>query len=138
MSGNPYRLLRITLISWAFVGLAAWNALRLGEALRFRTTLGDYGGRPGPWYLIISGGLWLIFFLSASWSLWRGKTWGRSFAVGTTLGYAVWYWSDRIILQGSRPTGNFSLVFTIVLVILTLAILYSPASSRFFRRENHE
>ncbi len=116
--------------------VAAWNGLRLGEALYFWKTLNEYGAH--PLYISMSGGIWLIIGLVLAWSLWRGKTWGWLSTILATAGYSCWYWFDQLVLQEPHTNWPFVLTTNIILVLIILFILFSRKTRRFFMRHTHE
>ena len=130
---RPTRLIILTMLVFCFT---LWNGLRLGEAVFFWKTLLEYGSH--PIYISTSGGVWLVSGLLLTWGLWQGKPWAWSVAILATLGYAAWYWIDRLIIQKPHANWPFALVATIVLLSLFLYILISHKIRRFFQREHHE
>jgi hypothetical protein len=127
---------RVTILVIAFLAGAAWNGLRLGNAIFFWKTLESRDVQ--PLYLAISGGVWLIIGILLAWGLWAGKSWARMAALGGVIGYYAWYWFDRLVLQQPHANGPFALVITIIILILTVLILFSPKTKRFFQKNIHE
>ena len=115
---------------------AAWNGLRLGEALSFWKTLEEYGAY--PLYIAMSGGVWLITGLFLVRGLWQGKAWGRLAALGGAAGYASWYWFDRLVLQKPHANWPFAMIATIVFLLLILFILFSRGTRQFFQKDAYE
>lgn len=133
---KQHRPVGVTILAILAFLLAAWNGLRLGEAIFFWKTLAEYGAH--PLYIAISGGVWFVAGLLLAWGLWRGKPWAWVAALGGAAGYASWYWFDRLILQQPHANWPFSLIFTVVSVSLILVILFSHNTKRFFQRDSHE
>jgi len=113
--------------------LAAWNGLRLVEAIFFWKTLAEYGTH--PIYIAVSGGVWLIAGLLLVWGLWLGKTWSWMAAFTGTAGYAAWYWFDRLVLQKTHANWPFALTATVVSLLIILPILSLRSTRLFFQRD---
>jgi hypothetical protein len=122
----------ITILAIFILWFAAWNGLRLSEAIFFWKTLEQYGAY--SLYISISGGVWLIAGLFLIWGLWQGKAWGWLSALGGTFGYTVWYWIDRLALQKPHSNWPFALIENIIFLIGILIILFSRRTKCFFER----
>lgn len=116
--------------------LAAWNGLRLWEAIYFWKTLARYDAP--PLYIAISGGVWLVTGVLLTWGLWRGKFWARGAVLIGISGYTIWYWFDRLALQQPHANWPFALIVTVVFLSLILFILFSRKTKQFFQRDAHE
>jgi hypothetical protein len=138
MSQSMHRPLRVTLFGWALVGLSAWNALRLLEALLFWSVLAEYRAEPGPLYVAAGGAFWLICGAVLVFGWMKGRTWAWPAACGFSLGYGLWYWLDRLLAEAPRPTWPFALGFTLVLLAVAAFSLLSRRTLRHFHREPHE
>ncbi len=134
MSTKSNRPIAIILESILVFVFTAWNGLRLGETIFFEKTLVDYHARPGPFYIAVTGGIWLLAGLALLWGLWSGKTWSQSITFVAALSYALWYWLDRLIFQSQDINWIFSLVTTFVLLALVGLGLNSHNSARYFRQ----
>ena len=130
------RPIRVTLLALMVIGFAAWNGLRLGETIFFWKTLAEYGAY--PLYITVSGGVWLLTGLFLVWGLWQGKAWCWAAVFSGTVGYASWYWFDRLVLQKLHTNWPFALVTTAVFLFFILFILYSHSTRRFLQRDEHE
>jgi hypothetical protein len=64
-SETNFRPIRVTLLALLMLVIALWNGLRLGQAIFFWKTLQEYGA--SPWYIVISGGFWLLGGLALAW-----------------------------------------------------------------------
>jgi hypothetical protein len=130
------RPIRITLLAIIVFFVSVGNGLRLGETIFFWYTLAEYGAH--PFYMAISGAVWLTAGLSLVWGLWQGKAWGWVVTLGGLIGYTIWFWFDRLVIQ--KPHANLPFVLTgyIVLLTLILIILFSRKTRRFFQKDTHE
>jgi uncharacterized integral membrane protein len=129
------RPIRITILAILILYLAAWNALRMGEAFVFWKVLKEYGA--DPTYISLSGAIWFIAGLLLAWGLWHGNTWAWMAALGCTIGYSGWYWFDRRFLQIPHANWPFVLIVNIVLLLLFFIILFSNKTKRYFKRDDH-
>jgi predicted permease len=130
------RPIGVTILALFVLFTALWSSLRLGEAIFLWKSLAEYGAH--PLYIAISGGVWLIAGLFLVWCLWQGKAWGWVAAFSGTVGYASWYWFDRLVLQRLHANWPFALVATAVFLFFILFILSSHSTRRFFQRDDHE
>ena len=126
----------ITILEILFLLFAAWNGLRLGETIFFWKTLGEFGAF--PLYIALTGAVWLIVSLLLFLTFWRGKAWGRLAALIGMLGYTIWYWFDRLVLQKPHANLQFVAVVNILFLLLVLLILISRKTRIFFQRDTHE
>jgi len=126
------RPVRITILSIFIFCFAAWNGLRLGEAIYFWKTIAEFNA--SPLYISISGAAWLITGLLLFWGLWQGKAWGWVAAISGTAGYTIWYWLDRLILQEHHANWPFVLISQIIYLPIIYSILLSPRTKRYFKR----
>jgi hypothetical protein len=138
MSDREHRPLRVTLFAWLLAAISAWNALRLLEALLFWRILAEYRAEPGPLYVAASGALWLVcgVILIPGWL--KGRTWAWPAGCAFAPGYALWYWLDRLLAQGPRPSWPFALGLSLALLALAGFSLLSRPTLRYFHREPHE
>lgn len=134
------RPLRVTLLTFAALLLAGWGALRFGEAIAFWPVLREYGARPTPLYLAISGGVWLLTGLALAAGLWLGKNWAWYAALAAAAGCGLWYWCDRLFLQQPRANWPFALGVTLAALLSVFLILFSRSTLSFFQvqRTPHE
>ncbi len=126
---------RVTLFAFVAFFFAAWNALRLGEAIYLWKTLIEYGAH--PWYIAITGAAWCMIGSFLVWGLWKGKFWAWLGAIITVVLYVAWYWLDRFFLQTPHANIQYSIFATSVLVLFFFFILFTPRTVRFFRRAHH-
>jgi hypothetical protein len=129
---------RVTLLAWALLGLSAWNALRLLQALRFWSVLSEYRARPAPLYLALTGGVWMAAGGMLAAACLRGKVWAWPGACGFVLAYGLWYWLDRLLAQGPRPGVPLALALTLILLGLAALVLLSGRTRRFFGTGRHD
>jgi hypothetical protein len=121
----------ITLLSFAIVGLALWNGLRLIQAIAFWSILKEFHSNPGPLYLACSGGIWLLFGSSIALGLWKGKEWAWFTTLGGGFLYTCWYWFDRLVLQEHHSNWPFALGFN-GLILLSFGLLFRHSVIHFF------
>lgn len=136
---HPPRPIRISLLAISNCLISVWYGLRLVEAIRFWGSLSEYHARPGPLYISATGGFWLLAGLALAWGLWSGKSWGWYGEIRGSVGYIIWYWFDRLILQYPHANWPFALACSIFGLAVVLLILLSPKTVRYFHpRGNHE
>ena len=137
MTRRPFS---VTILLWLVLSLTAWSALRLYSALQWWSTLREFASPPGPWYIALSAGFWLIVSIVLLWGIARAKPWTRYALFGAGTIAMVWYWGDRLLLQ--RPNGNwpYILVLTVLLLIVLSVSVFSPGTKTFFfsKREAHD
>jgi hypothetical protein len=128
--------IRISILAICLLWFTGLNGLRLGEAIYFWKTLEEY--RLSPFYISLSGGLWLIIGLMLVWGLWQRKAWGRIAVICGTAGYTFWYWFDRLVLQEPQANWPISLIANIILLLMIIYILFSRKTRLFYKRDVHE
>ena len=122
----------ITVLALILVFTAVWNGLRLVEAIFLWKTLGEYGAN--ELYLAISGGFWLLAALSIAGAIWWKRTWAWAGTIGYALGYASWYWFDRLVLQKPHSNWPFALCVTVISLLIVFLILFSPHGRKYFSK----
>jgi len=129
----------VTILLWLVLSLTAWSGLRLYSAIRGWDTLHEFASPPGPWYIAISGGIWLMVSFLLLWGMWQAKVWIRYAIFGAGAGFTVWYWSDRFLFHISSANWLFMLIGTVLLLILVMICLTHPRTKSFFtQRENDD
>jgi hypothetical protein len=129
----------VTILLWLVLSLTAWSGLRLYSALRWWNTLHEFASPPGPFYIAVSGGVWLLASILLLWGLWTIKAWIRYALLGSGAVFTVWYWCDRFIFQMSSENWSFALVANIILLAFIAACVYVPGTRTFFsKREAHD
>ena len=129
----------VTILLWLVLSLTALSSIRLYSAIRWWDVLLEFASPPGPWYIAISGGVWLIASLGLLWGIWRATAWIWYAFLGVGAGFMVWYWSDRFLFQMPNPNWLFALGTNILLLITLLVCLFVPSTKTFLsKREAHD
>jgi hypothetical protein len=129
----------VTILLWLVLSLTAWSSLRLYSAIQWWDALLEFASPPGPWYIAISGGVWLIVSLALLGGMWQTTAWIRFALLGAGAGFMVWYWSDRFLFQMSNTNWLFALVTTILLLITLSVCVFVPSTKTFLsKREAHD
>jgi hypothetical protein len=129
----------VTILLWLVLSLTAWSSLRLYSAIQWWDVLLEFASPPGPWYIAISGGIWLIASLALLWGLWQATAWIRYAFLGAGASFTVWYWSDRFLFQISNTNWLFALVTNILLLIILSVCVFVPSTKTFLsKREAHD
>jgi len=117
-----------------------WNGLRFAEALIFWKTLQEYGARPGPLYMAVSGGVWLVCGIALIAGIGKKKAWAWYATLGAATGYPVWVWADRLFVQKPHANWPFGLIATLTCMLLVVIIMITPRTRNYFglRKEVHE
>jgi hypothetical protein len=129
----------VTTLLWMVLFLTTWNAIRLGAAIIQWKLLLEFASRPGPLYIALSAAFWTLAGLALWITIRRRSPRTRPAAAVFVIGYAAWWWIDRLVLQAPRPNWPFALVITIILLILTAIGLFNRKTTAYFsQRESHE
>jgi len=129
----------VTILLWLVLSLTVWSGLRLYSAIKWWSTLLEFASPPGPFYIAVSGGIWLIASKFLLWGIWQAKAWIRYALLGVGAAIVVWYWCDRLLFQ--MPGGNlvFALLGTVILLIVLSVCVFVPGTKTFFsKREAHD
>lgn len=135
-AGRPSR---VTLLALGVLTIAGLNLYRLIQAIVQWDFLASLPGF-SPLYLAISGLFWAATGLPLAWGLWLGREWAPRATQLFSVGFALYFWLDRVFLTDDPliPAGSSNLFFlgglTIVLLALTFGILSTARSRAFFRR----
>ena len=124
--------LRVTLLLWLVLTLAAWNALRLWTALAWHNVLNEFSAQPASTITAISGAVWMMTGIILIWGIWQKKAWAAKLLLGAETGYSVWYWSEHLLWQNPHPNWLFAVIVNLGLIIF---ILFTTKS---LSREAHE
>jgi UPF0716 family protein affecting phage T7 exclusion len=129
----------VTILLWLVLSLTAWSGLRLYSAIKWWSTLSEFASPPGPLYIAVSGGIWLVASILLLWGLWQTKAWVRFALLGAGAAFMVWYWCDRFIFQMSSGNWPFALLVSILLLIVLSVCVFVPGTRTFFsKREAHD
>ena len=132
----PFRLVPLLILMST---LTIWQAVRLLTSIAWRDTLGRYTPDPGPTYIGATGALWTVVGLFLLWSFWRGKRWTRRAILIAAGLYAIWIWTDRILMQAQlRANFPFDLLITFIFLFYTVVIVLDPHNQIYFEREIYE
>ena len=129
----------VTVLLWLVLSLTAWSGLRLYSAIQWWSTLREFASPPGPWYIVISAGIWLAVSIVLLWGIWQQKTWVRYALLGAGTGFIVWYWCDRYIFQMPNEDWLFALLGTILFMVVLSVCVFVPGTKIFLsKREAHD
>jgi hypothetical protein len=119
--------------------LTAWNAIRLGASIANWDLLKEFAPRPGPIYIAASASFWTFYGLALWMALRRRNPRSKSASAIFMLGYAAWWWADRLLLQTPSPNWPFALALTIFLLMLTAFNIFNRKTTEYLRqRETYE
>ena len=129
----------VTTLLWMVLCLVAWNAIRMISALANWNLLREFAPHPGPIYILVTAAAWAAGWF-AIWRLLRRRhDRARTYALIAAVGYALWWWLDRLLLQEPRPNWPFALTATLVLLAFIASLLHHPRTRAYFLpRENHD
>lgn len=122
----------VTLFLWMVLSLSAWGLLRLLGALSWWDVLSQYRARLGPLYLSITGAGWAVAGGALFWGTFAKKRWAR-YAVPVYI--VVWfieYWIERIFFEASRANLLFMILFSAIILVITLIISLKRNTQYFF------
>jgi hypothetical protein len=118
---------------WLVLSLTGWSGLRLFTAIQWWQTLLELASPPGPLYIAVSAGVWLVVAFGLLWGMWQAKVWIRTALLGAGAGFSVWYWCDRYLLQSAHENWPFSLGATVLLLVIVVICVIHPRTKEFFK-----
>lgn len=134
-----HRPASVTSLMLAVLTLAAWNAVRLYAAIANWNVLMEFAAPPGPLYIALSASFWTLSGLATWTAIRRRHPRARTYCALYILGYALWWWADRIFLQNASPNWPFAIGLTILLLSITAFDLFNKKTiSHFRQRETHD
>jgi hypothetical protein len=129
----------VTSLLFVVLTLTTWNAIRLGAALAGWNVLKEFAPRPGPLYIALTASFWTLSGLATWMAIRRRTPRAQLFTAAYFIGYAMWWWIDRLLLQSASPNWPFASALTILLLGLAALDLFNKKTSSYFRqRETHE
>ena len=131
----------VTILSSGVLIHAIMNALRFTTTIKSWDLMRNYSSPPGPFYLALTGLIWMLIGLVLFYGLWRGYWWSRRSLLPVTILYFVYYWFDRLFFHYSGRHQNwlFTLSFMLIVIIIVIIAQILPASRTYFAaREKHE
>lgn len=122
-NSSPSKPLFIWVLFAGLLASAGLNGLRLYGAIQYWPILVVIDQNPGPLYVAITGGVFMLGFLGAFGTLWmrrRGAAW---LVRGVVVLYAAWMWFDRLVFTqsaGGMVSWPYEVGTTLVLVLFAL------------------
>lgn len=120
------RTLSLWILLMGFLALSIYGWARLGYSLQDWYWLNFSGVRPGPAYLVVTGGLWGVSGLVAAVWIYLLRNGYRIVGSGAALFMALLYWIDRIFFNsasGMGPNATFAMGMTLFLLAYTALAL---------------
>lgn len=108
------------------------SGLRLRAALNAWDSLAAFGTQPGPLYIAVTGGVFVLAFLAAAGLLvarWRSARWPVTVVV---VAHAAWYWIDRMLFNSDGRLENtpFLACLTAFLLLFALSSVWALPPGR--------
>lgn len=129
----------VTSLLFAVLCLTAWSAIRLYASIVNWNLLTEFASRPGPIYIAATATFWTLSGVALWMALRRRNPRARTYLAIYVLGYTLWWWADRLLLQNANPNQPFATILTIVLLGLIALDLFNKKTISYFRqRETHE
>jgi hypothetical protein len=117
----------VTLLALAVLSIAGLSLLRLALAVQQWQFLAGYA-ELSPAYLALSGLLGFVLATPLFIGLWRWQPWSRRAAPAFAIGYALYFWLDRLLLHRASPHENWP--FLAIVSLTALAFTFWATRSR--------
>jgi hypothetical protein len=134
MNKNSIPPLNVTIQAVFVLFITSWNGIRVYSAIAHWQTLSAFGASPA--YLLVTGLFWILAGLWLFRVLWEGHRSAPRSGLAAAGLYFLWYWVDRLAIQPTpAPNLLFSIVFSILVLIIFIIGLIMPVSKAFFNKE---
>ena len=102
--------------------------------------LREFAPRPGPIYHFAAASFWMLAWGALWVALRRRRVHAQRLTEPVALGYAIWWWANRLLLQQPHSNWPFALGTTIVLLAFVAYHVYHPHTIAYYQgqRESHE
>jgi hypothetical protein len=127
----------VTLLAWVVLIMASLGWLRLVEVIREWSFLQSLSPAPPVLYLAITGLTWGLLGTGLVWGLILGRWWAPRLMQISALGFAAFYWLDRLLIADSTAIASrwpFALGLTIAILTYTFWTLSRPKVQLFFQK----
>jgi hypothetical protein len=108
------------------------NGLRILNSIIFGKILPQYGVNAS--YIRYSGSFWVIICLLILLGIWYKKGWSWCASFGGIVGYMVWYWFDRLVIQKPHSNWPFALVVTCFSLFLMFLFQFLPGTRSYYSK----
>lgn len=94
----------------------------------------EFSARPISPITAGSGAIWTVTGIILLWSIWQKKAWAAKLLLGTSAGYTVWYWIERLIWHNPHPNWLFAVIVNLAIIIFILFTTKSLAREAYERK----
>lgn len=122
----------VTIILFFVLSMTVWEGIRVWTAFTNWEILSRF--RANPIYIFATGIIWFILGIVLILLIFKGHRYTLASGFALSLLYALWYWLDRLVIQVTpAPNITFSIVVTIITLVVFNTILFWPSSRAFFK-----
>jgi len=134
MDKNSNPPLNVTIQAVFVLFITSWNGIRVYSAIANWQILREFGANPV--YLLGTGLVWVLASLWLFRALWEGHSSAVRAGLITAGFYFLWFWVDRLAIHPTpAPNTLFSLIVSILLLVIFMINLVLPVSKAFFNKE---
>lgn len=122
----------VTILLFLVLSLTAWSGIRAWETIGSWQMLSRFSAN--PFYIFATGIIWFILGIALIFLIFKGNRHTLVITLALSLLYTLWYWLDRLAIQAlPAPNVPFSLMITIITLVIFNSILFWPSSQAFFK-----
>jgi hypothetical protein len=122
----------VTIILFFVLFMTGWGAVRVWTAVANWDILIQF--KANPFYIFATGIIWFILGAILILLIFKGHRHTLVFGLIGSLVYGLWYWFDRLVMQAvPAPNVTFSMIGTIITLVIFNTILFWPSSQAFFK-----
>jgi hypothetical protein len=134
MDKNSNPPLNVTIQAVFVLFITSWNGIRVYSALANWQILREFGANPA--YIFGTGLFWMLVSLWLFREIWEARRLAVRAGLASAGLYFLWYWYDRLAVQPApAPNTLFSMVVSILLLVIFTINLVMPVSKAFFKKE---
>ena len=122
----------VTILLLFVLSMTAWNGIRAWATVSNWENLSRF--RANPIYIFSTGSIWFILGAVLMILIFKGYRHTPILGLIVSILYLTWYWVDRTFIQiAPAPNIPFSIVVSIVTLIVFNTILFWPSAQAFFK-----